>query len=279
MASEVLTVRDRGRATTLVRSQATGVLQTTAIDICLDQNNHLPRFSRMFHGASIFSGGLSAVRGGDPHPGALWEECSWPVLTWSRGILGHPSVDSKELAAGRWGQMSQVLLTLPLPGPHRAPTVEYTAALPVPSPPAATMRFVEAFSFDKPKETQEIVSRRLKKGRSLEEEVASHMKERADIEERYASDLLKLSKKSLKVERDDVGTMWTVWEAFLSSTATTANIHGNLAREIVDSIARPLMSRQEADPEWSRLKQVGGARSRHYEGWSRTGCGSMRSMS
>ncbi|TPX47889.1 hypothetical protein SeLEV6574_g02396 [Synchytrium endobioticum] len=116
------------------------------------------------------------------------------------------------------------------------------------------MRFVESFSFEKPRESVEILLKRLRKGRAIEEEVAEYFRERAQIEERYADELRRLSKKQPTTDKEHFGTFAPVWEQVLLATAEVATLHSSLAHFLSDKIDKPLRTRGETDPDWSKLR-------------------------
>ncbi|KAJ3152377.1 hypothetical protein HDU86_005906 [Geranomyces michiganensis] len=49
--------------------------------------------------------------------------------------------------------------------------------------------------FEKPKESAELISKRLRAGQQLDDELANYIKDRAAVEEKYASELVRLAKK------------------------------------------------------------------------------------
>ncbi|KNC98154.1 uncharacterized protein SPPG_06558 [Spizellomyces punctatus DAOM BR117] len=117
-------------------------------------------------------------------------------------------------------------------------------------------RFVEAFSFEKPKESFDIVLKRLKRGQVLDDEVANYFKERAILEEKYAHDLMRLSKKhSLSGDKDFVGAFSEVWDQLLGATNELAGLHMVYAKEVVETLERPVRGRSHTDTDWSKLKQ------------------------
>ncbi|KAI8917743.1 Muniscin C-terminal mu homology domain-containing protein [Powellomyces hirtus] len=118
-------------------------------------------------------------------------------------------------------------------------------------------RFVEAFSLDKPKESAELISKRLKTGLQLEDELANYFRDRAAVEEKYATELIRLGKKHTlgPLDKDFTGTFQNVWEQLASSLGEVAALHVSFARELAEKMERPLRSRAHTDPDWSKLKQ------------------------
>ncbi|TPX35567.1 hypothetical protein SmJEL517_g02084 [Synchytrium microbalum] len=116
------------------------------------------------------------------------------------------------------------------------------------------MRFVESFSFDKPRESVEILLKRLRKGKAIEEEVADYFRERAQIEERYANELKMLSRKQPATDKEHFGTFAPVWGQVLLATAEVATLHSSLAQYLSDKLDKPLRTRADIDPDWAKLR-------------------------
>ncbi|KAI9000206.1 Muniscin C-terminal mu homology domain-containing protein [Gaertneriomyces semiglobifer] len=116
--------------------------------------------------------------------------------------------------------------------------------------------YVDAFSFDKPKESLEILLKRLKRGVTLDEEVANYFRDRALIEERYANELARLTKKSsINNEGDFVGSFTDVWDQVLDAASQTSAAHMTFAKELSLNLEKTLRTRVQTDPDWSKLKQ------------------------
>ncbi|KAJ3327365.1 hypothetical protein HDU76_011938 [Blyttiomyces sp. JEL0837] len=76
---------------------------------------------------------------------------------------------------------------------------------------------------------------------------------RALIEERYAADLQKLSKKLLSVNKEQMGDMQDVWNKLLASTGEEAQAHQTLYTELLEKAEKPLRQRGDTD---ARIRQV-----------------------
>ncbi|KAJ3145358.1 hypothetical protein HDU89_007111 [Geranomyces variabilis] len=97
-------------------------------------------------------------------------------------------------------------------------------------------KFVDSFSFEKPKESADLISKRLKAGQQLDDELANYFKDRAGVEEKYASELVRLAKKHTLAGIDK-------------------DFARNLSCELIEKMERPLRGRPHADSDWAKLKQ------------------------
>ncbi|KAJ3414574.1 hypothetical protein HDV05_006313 [Chytridiales sp. JEL 0842] len=111
------------------------------------------------------------------------------------------------------------------------------------------------FSRGKPKDAAESLTNRLKKGRQIDAEMAEYFRERAAIEERYANDLSKLSKKHINVPKDQLGGFAELWDQVLLGTLELGQIHQALGASLMDKVERPLKSRADSDPDWVKQRQ------------------------
>ncbi|KAJ3052750.1 hypothetical protein HK097_005737, partial [Rhizophlyctis rosea] len=112
------------------------------------------------------------------------------------------------------------------------------------------MGFADSFSFDKPKETVELVIGRVKRGGVLEDVVAGYLRERAQIEEQYAQSLARLARKPVPV---DLGTFAPVWEQLTNSTVQVSQLHtaqGKELQEIAKGVAL-----DSGDTQWVKQSE------------------------
>ncbi|KAI8586550.1 Muniscin C-terminal mu homology domain-containing protein [Geranomyces variabilis] len=118
-------------------------------------------------------------------------------------------------------------------------------------------KFVDSFSFEKPKESADLISKRLKAGQQLDDELANYFKDRAGVEEKYASELVRLAKKHTLagIDKDFAGTFPAVWAPVSNALNEVAALHASYARELIEKMERPLRGRPHADSDWAKLKQ------------------------
>ncbi|KAJ1553744.1 hypothetical protein HK405_007027 [Cladochytrium tenue] len=102
----------------------------------------------------------------------------------------------------------------------------------------------------RPKDALDILNRRVKAGKQLDSELADFFRERAIIEEKYSTDLLKLSKKALSVPRDQLGGLHDVFTKVQTALFELSQTHAGLATDVTDKIERPLRSEH-----WARQRQ------------------------
>ncbi|KAI9471857.1 MAG: Muniscin C-terminal mu homology domain-containing protein [Benjaminiella poitrasii] len=113
--------------------------------------------------------------------------------------------------------------------------------------------YVEAFMTKKPKEGITIVEERLKNAMALDIELAEYFKERAQIEELYAKNLSKASKRLYTMDPGVLGYFAPVWESLLKEFNQIANYHSDMAYQITQNIERPL--RTSPSEDYHKLQQ------------------------
>ncbi|KAJ1334495.1 hypothetical protein BSLG_007650 [Batrachochytrium salamandrivorans] len=91
---------------------------------------------------------------------------------------------------------------------------------------------------------------------------------KAAIEERYATDLARLSKRTFsdKIDPDYIGTLGLLWAEILNTTAMVATTRSALAADF-SKLEQAFKSRcdKDQDPEWSKVKHSLGTLSTNYE--------------
>ncbi|KAI9093475.1 Muniscin C-terminal mu homology domain-containing protein [Phlyctochytrium arcticum] len=119
-------------------------------------------------------------------------------------------------------------------------------------------RYLDAFNLQRPKETHDHVLRRLKRGYLANDEAANFYKERISIEERYAADLAKLTKKHAlsHIDKDYLGQFPSTWDQVLGATNEVSNLHFTLARELAEGVEALLRSKGPNGPDGLRAKQM-----------------------
>ncbi|KAI8928067.1 Muniscin C-terminal mu homology domain-containing protein [Entophlyctis helioformis] len=130
------------------------------------------------------------------------------------------------------------------------------------------MSYLDGFDFERPRESVDVVLKRLKKAVGLDDEMAGFFKERAAIEDRYATDLAKLSKRTFadKTDPDYVGTVGGLWNEIISATANAAKSRSTFASQL-SSIESAFKTRCDKDEEgnWPKVRQGSSALSANYE--------------
>ncbi|KAJ3044944.1 F-BAR domain only protein 2 [Rhizophlyctis rosea] len=139
------------------------------------------------------------------------------------------------------------------------------------------MGFAEAFSYDKPKETVELVLGRVKRGSALEDVVTGYFRERSEsssftggktrlkgkpnvvpsyhraaIEEAYAASLTRLARKPVPVE---LGTFAPVWEQLTASTVEVSQLHSAQAKDLAE-IAKSTGNQGDPDMQWAKQHET-----------------------
>ncbi|KAI9297336.1 hypothetical protein K502DRAFT_111241 [Neoconidiobolus thromboides FSU 785] len=103
------------------------------------------------------------------------------------------------------------------------------------------MSYVETFMKEKPKIGLEIMGARVKKSKQLDEELSDFFRERAQIEELYSKQLLKLAKKSYITEKGMFNHLDSILSKLQKEVEEISINHQTLSQNItkkVDKIVR-----------------------------------------
>ncbi|KAF0490131.1 cytoskeletal protein syp1 [Gigaspora margarita] len=118
------------------------------------------------------------------------------------------------------------------------------------------MPYLQAFLNDRPKHSFDVVQLRLRRAKSLNQEVADYFKERAIIEENYVRSLQKLTNKTALIDKSNLGSFASVWNALSSELNDIVNIHTSLYTMMNEEIDHPLREQATSDPGWLQLKNL-----------------------
>ncbi|CAI2164398.1 12077_t:CDS:10 [Funneliformis geosporum] len=136
--------------------------------------------------------------------------------------------------------------------------------LPIP----ATMPYLQAFLNDNPKKAFDCVQLRLKKAKTLNQEIANYFLDRVRVEDDYVRGLQRLAAKAFIADRNSLGTFVNVWDTLFNELNEIIKIHTYLISKIYEEVEGPLREKATSDPEWSQLKPHEtnlGKLSREYE--------------
>ncbi|CAG8504314.1 1434_t:CDS:10 [Funneliformis caledonium] len=138
-------------------------------------------------------------------------------------------------------------------GPSHTPLdlTSLQETLPVP----ATMAYIQAFLKDEPKKAFDCVQLRLKKAKTLNQEIANYFQERARVEDEYVRGLQRLANKVFVADKNSLGTFVNVWDTLLKELTEIIQIHTNLSLKIYAEVEGPLREKATSDP-WSELKPL-----------------------
>ncbi|KXN71301.1 hypothetical protein CONCODRAFT_17022 [Conidiobolus coronatus NRRL 28638] len=118
------------------------------------------------------------------------------------------------------------------------------------------MGYLETFSNEKPNIGLDIVRSRFKRAKSMNEEWADLIKERVLIEEQYAKQLLKLSKKTFVTDRQAIGTIQIQCERLQHEMSELSKHHSNLATELASQVEKPLRTSADLSLEPAEFKVI-----------------------
>ncbi|GBC06627.1 hypothetical protein RclHR1_06990007 [Rhizophagus clarus] len=121
--------------------------------------------------------------------------------------------------------------------------------LPVP----ARMPYFQAFLNDNPKKAFDSVQLRLKRAKTLNQDIATYFQDRAKIEDDYVKGLHRLAAKTF-VDRNSLGTFANVWDTLFNELHEIIKIHTYFIGKISEEVEVPLREKATTDPEWSQLK-------------------------
>ncbi|KAF9904942.1 hypothetical protein EC991_002182 [Linnemannia zychae] len=115
------------------------------------------------------------------------------------------------------------------------------------------MGYSEVFLTERPQDGLEAVQSRLKKGRTLHEQLANYYKERAHIEDMYAKSITKAFQKHFVTDTQALGTFTAPWEKLNAETNELATLHGQFSYRITNEIERPMRDFVKNHPEWQNI--------------------------
>ncbi|KAF9956874.1 hypothetical protein BGZ72_002385 [Mortierella alpina] len=115
------------------------------------------------------------------------------------------------------------------------------------------MKFAEVFLTERPQDGLDAVQARLRKGKTLHEQLANYFKERAHIEDMYAKNITKAFQKHFVTDTQALGTFTAPWEKLSAESSELASLHGQLSLRISNEIERPLRDYARIHPEWQNL--------------------------
>ncbi|KAI9487268.1 MAG: Muniscin C-terminal mu homology domain-containing protein [Benjaminiella poitrasii] len=100
--------------------------------------------------------------------------------------------------------------------------------------------YVNTFIAGRPKNGIDSPHARLLSALKVNEEFAEYFKDRAQVEDAYAKNIAKLSKKSYITNKLALGTFLPLWEALQSELTQLASIHNEYSTTIIEQIEQPL---------------------------------------
>ncbi|KAF8456649.1 Muniscin C-terminal mu homology domain-containing protein [Terfezia claveryi] len=103
-----------------------------------------------------------------------------------------------------------------------------------------------------------ILRERLRRGQSLNTEVADWLQERRKVEELYVQGLLKLARKQPPGDQSELGIFRIAWDRIINSTSQLAASHQHFAQKIDTEVERPLREFAATNKDWAGLKAYEG---------------------
>ncbi|KAI7859679.1 Muniscin C-terminal mu homology domain-containing protein [Circinella umbellata] len=116
--------------------------------------------------------------------------------------------------------------------------------------------YLDAFLTERPKDGIEVIQGRLRKALKLNEELAEYFKDRAYIEDLYAKNLAKISKKHFVTDKSALGHMQPIWEMLHNELTEIYTIHAVMSLKITEDVERPLRSSIQNDNEYHTIKSM-----------------------
>ncbi|KAF9159066.1 hypothetical protein DFQ26_006942 [Actinomortierella ambigua] len=115
------------------------------------------------------------------------------------------------------------------------------------------MGYTDAFLTERPHDGLDAVQARLRRGKTLHEQLANYFKERAHIEDLYAKSIAKAFQKHFVTDTSILGTFTSPWERLSEETNELAALHGQLSLRIASEIEKPLRDYARLQPAWQNL--------------------------
>ncbi|KAI9270770.1 hypothetical protein BDA99DRAFT_329163 [Phascolomyces articulosus] len=115
-------------------------------------------------------------------------------------------------------------------------------------------QYAESFLTVRPKDGFDIVQDHMKAGRTIDEEFAQYFKERAFIEDQYAKNLVKASKKLFAMDKGSLGNFAPIWDLLFNEFTEISTAHAILSFKIAEEIEKPL--RTPPSSEHSKVKSA-----------------------
>ncbi|KAI9250935.1 Muniscin C-terminal mu homology domain-containing protein [Phascolomyces articulosus] len=116
--------------------------------------------------------------------------------------------------------------------------------------------YLDAFLTERPKDGIEIIQGRLRKALKLNEELAEYFRERAHVEDLYAKNLAKISKKHFVTDKLALGQMQPIWDMLYNELTEIYTIHSVMSLKITEDVERPLRSSIQNDNEYAAIKSM-----------------------
>ncbi|KAG2224233.1 hypothetical protein INT45_000262 [Circinella minor] len=116
--------------------------------------------------------------------------------------------------------------------------------------------YLDVFLTERPKDGIEVIQGRLRKALKLNEELAEYFKDRAYIEDLYAKNLAKISKKHFVTDKSALGHMQPIWEMLHNELTEIYTIHAVMSLKITEDVERPLRSSIQNDNEYHTIKSM-----------------------
>ncbi|KAI9485130.1 Muniscin C-terminal mu homology domain-containing protein [Zychaea mexicana] len=132
-----------------------------------------------------------------------------------------------------------------------------------PAPP--NQPYLNAFLTERPKDGIEVIQGRLRKALKLNEELAEYFRERAHVEDLYAKNLAKISKKHFVTDKSALGQMQPIWEMLQNELTEIYTIHAVMSLKITEDVERPLRSAIQNDNEYAAMDASLQRLSKDYE--------------
>ncbi|KAG9307802.1 hypothetical protein G9A89_023367 [Geosiphon pyriformis] len=118
---------------------------------------------------------------------------------------------------------------------------------------AVNMNYTQAFLHERPKEAFDAIQTRLRKAKTLNEELAEYFRERASVEDNYVKSLQKLTRKNFLSEKSSLGAFSAIWEPLFQELAEISNTHSLFVSKILEEVEGPIREKATSE-EWLQLK-------------------------
>ncbi|KAI8383993.1 hypothetical protein BD560DRAFT_384530 [Blakeslea trispora] len=116
--------------------------------------------------------------------------------------------------------------------------------------------FVATFLGGRPKVGFDSCQSRLASALKLNDELADYFRERAQIEDTYAKNIAKLTRKNYISNKSTLGTFLPLWEALQAELDELSTIHTEYASAIVETVENPLRATISNNTDYTSIQSM-----------------------
>ncbi|KAG0782332.1 hypothetical protein G6F22_009153 [Rhizopus arrhizus] len=116
--------------------------------------------------------------------------------------------------------------------------------------------YLNTFINERPRHTLDSTHIRLTSALKLNDELADYFRDRAQVEDLYVKNLLKLSKKHYLTNKAAMGTFLPLWETLHEELTALSNIHANYSKKILEDIEQPFRQHIVSNSDFDEIQSM-----------------------